>query len=235
MEKQSTSSYSCVRTDNRKKSRGYCLTMTRSSVPKHKHSYSYVHSVNVKLLLPSFNDASQYCGGVQSWMGWWLFRLCFSIPLSLRGKHVCLCIKCLVRKAKLYLEIGHFEGAQGGKVADTDTSVCFLCAGFARVHAPVPCLFSQVRNNNRSNYKLSKQSWTTRRVSKNNNSTHVSPAMNFKQISLSSLSSILFVPTSHPQFLPPLPLISFSVTFSPYLLHILSSLSLSLCFSVSQD
>lgn len=41
----------------------------------------------------------------------------------------------------------------------TPTPLCvFLCAGFARVHAPVPGLFSQVRKNNRSNYKLSKQS-----------------------------------------------------------------------------
>lgn len=144
----------------------------------------------------SFTDSNQYCGRVQPWMGWWLFRLCLSIPLSWGGKHVCLCMKLLVGKAKLYLVIGHFEGAQGGKVADADTSVCFLCAGFVRVHTPVPGLFSQVRKNNRSNYKLSKQSWTTGRVSKNINShTYVSPAMNVKQISLSSLSSVsLYLP-----------------------------------------
>lgn len=163
-------------------------------------------------------------------MGGWLSRLCFSIPPSWGGKHVCLCIKCLVRKGKLYLVIGHFEGAQGGKVADTDTSVCFLCAGFARVHAPVPGLFSQVRKNNRSNYKLSKQSWTTRRVSKNNSPTHVSPAMNFKQISLSSLSSVLLYlpPTLNSSRLyPSSPFLS----PSPLICSTFYSLSVFFCFS----
>ncbi len=138
---------------------------------------------------------------------------------------------------------GKYEGVPRGKVADSDTSVCvILCAGFVRVHiVHMPGLFPRVRNNNRSNYKLSKQScgWSIgsghQRQSKDEWDTTVihrffhTLSANI-DVSLSSLSSLppscLFFP-----FL--------SLHISRHLLHIpfsLSlSLSLSLCLSVRRS
>lgn len=83
-----------------------------------------------------------------------------SSVLGRESQHVFPCIKVLVGKAKLYLVLGKYEVVQRTKVADTNTSVCVFCVLGLSVCtlAHAPGLLPWVRNNNRSNHKLSKQS-----------------------------------------------------------------------------
>lgn len=155
-------------------------------------------------------------------------KLSLSIPGSWGGKAKMffLCIKVLVGKAKLYLALGKYEGVQRGKVADT--SVCVSCvlalAVYTLVH--VPGLFHRVRNNNGSNYKLSKQSCAvihrkrkrmTVKIQVRHDNSHFFP--------IESVQMMMFLcHRSHRASLPlslvPFLHISFSFTFSRHLLHI---------------
>lgn len=231
MEKQSTSSYSCVRTDNKKKRRAYyCLTMTRSSVPKHKHSYSYTVLMSNCFFLPSMMLVKLWRSAALNG------RMAVQALLqhsSVLGRETCLSLYKMSRqKSKVIFSDRTFWGCSGRKSCRHR----HLCVFFCVLVLPVYMLLCQVYS--------PKSGKTIGLIISCQNKAE--PQEECQRTTVLHMYHLLWIlnrflcrpsPLSYCTSLPP----SIPPAFTPHLLfcHLLPSSAphsiLSLCFSVSQD